>query len=271
MRRCFSVLVSAMLFAPFFAFAASSVPAGFAPGAVWLSKSDLTDGQTVQLYTVLYDSASSAIAGNISFLVDNSSISSQPFELAAGTTKIVSASWNAAQGTHEISASLDGVINKDTGEALTLGSAQASPVSVTVAPPPPPSPAVQAAAGAMSAVQTGMPIVTQVAQNTYNSLEYLRQNAVNTLEGQLASASKTSSQKDPEVLGTSTENVAASASAGGFDIANAAQSLWRVILSFLLYIAKTQLLFYATLAVVIYILYKLLRTILFENRHPFTN
>ena len=248
----------------------ASVAAGFAPGAVWLSKTNVQAGESVQIYTVLYDSASSPIAGNVSFLVDGSSIASQPFDLAAGTTKIVSASWNAVQGSHSISAALDGVINKDTGEALALASVEATPLTIEIAAPPPPSPVAQAISDAISAVQGSAPVVAGAAQSAYDSLEYLRQHAVHTLESALAKANAPSSDTAPSshILGTSTVNVAAT-NAGGFDLGDAANSLWRLLLSALLYISQIQYLFYAALLIVAYVVYKLLRTMLFERRHPF--
>lgn len=276
MKHFIVALMCVVLFSPACALTADSIPAGFAPGAVWLSKTDLEDGQSVQLYTVLYDSASVPIAGNVSFLVDGTSISSQPFELTAGTTKIVSTSWHAVQGSHSISASLEGVINKDTGEALTLGSTAATALTISVAAPPPPSPAVQAAANAIAAIQTSAPVVTQAAQSAYNSLEYLRQNAISTLEGTLAAsnAAQASAEAptgsapnaaDPEILGTSTSNLLAGA--GGSSASDIFRGAWQWLLSALLYIAKIQFFFYAALLIILYILYKLLRTVFFERRH----
>lgn len=279
MKRFLVELLCVILVAPAFAFA-SDMPAGFAPGAVWLSKTALEDGQSVQFYTVLYDSASDAIAGNVSFLVDGSSISSQPFELAAGTTKIVSTTWKAAAGVHSITASLDGVVNKDTGEALMLGSTQAAPVSIEVASPPPPPAAMQALSAITDTVQQNAPAVIAAAQSAYNSLEYLRQNAVHALEGQLAAASNAtgvssnavgasvkvaSDAADKRVLGASTANLTAAKTGGGdfFGVA------WRTTLRALLFVCQLRFLFYASLLIVIFILYKMMRTLLFERRHPY--
>lgn len=258
---------------PFIALADTS--AGFAPGAVWLSKTNVEYGETVQIYTVLYNSSEAPVAGTVSFFVDNSSISEQLFELTAGTTKIISTTWKATDGAHLISAMLGGVVNKDTGEAISLDSASTTPLSIEVASPPPPvpSPIVEAVSSVVAKVQEQAPAVISAGKSAYDSLEYLRQNAVRTLEKQLIAA-ETISQNDASyseqaVLGTSTVHVAASAD-DGTDISATFSKAWRSALSGMLYVAKVQYFFYPLLLLVFYILYKLLRTLLFERRYSYS-
>ena len=262
-------LIATLLVMPLFA-SAAGLPAGFAPGSVWLSKTDIEAGQSVQLYTVLYDSTDVAIAGNVSFLVDNFTVSSQPFELTAGSTKIVSAVWKATEGKHTVSAALDGVINKDTGEALMLSSSAAAPVSIVVASPPPPPVIAQAVSAATDAVQQGAPAVIAAAQSAYNSLEYLRENAVKALEGQIAASESTRPSR--QILGTSTSSLIASAgsvageTSGFFDLL---RSVWQKFLMVILFISKTQILFYGSLIIVVLVFFKLLRVLMRERRHHY--
>jgi len=258
---------------PFFAL--GDVQAGFAPGAVWLSKTHVTANDDVVIYTVVYNSANSPIKGTVSFLVDREAIVTKDFALEAGTSKIESAQWSTTEGSHTIAASLKGVVNAETGEHLSLERVATESVAIEVAAPPTPSPTEQAISVITKAAEVGTPIVIQTAQSAYNSLEYLRQNAVRSLEGALASAQDSSgvgaiaSGSDQEVLGTSTSNVSHTATdtvkSGGF-----LGMLWQKTLSFLLFIARFQLLFYALLVLVLYLLFALLRTALFERRHPFS-
>ncbi|MCR4325922.1 MAG: hypothetical protein NUV59_03950 [Patescibacteria group bacterium] len=259
-----------LLLAPILAFAAG-VPAGFAPGGVWLSKTSLTAGDTVRIYTVVYDSTDSPIGGSVSFLVDGDTIATQSFELGAGETKIKSAEWKASAGTHEISASLSDVIDKDTGEALPLEKTTAGSVSITVIEPPPPPVVAQVVASASEIVKASAPAVIQASGKAFDSLEYFRESAVRVLESQLAASGAASGVSSPatsdsQVLGTSTENLAA---VSGSESYGAFGSLWRKILSGLLFISRTTYLFYAALLIVAYIFYKLIRVMLRERRHSY--
>ncbi|MDP2648336.1 MAG: hypothetical protein Q8P19_00335 [bacterium] len=269
--RFYSIIIAGLMLCTPILASAAGVPAGFAPGAVWLSKTALTAGDIVRIHTVIYDSTDSPIAGSVSFLVDGKVLDTRSFELLAGETKIESADWKASAGAHEISASLSDVTYKGTGEALLLEKTTAGSVSITVAEPPPPPIVAQAISAATVAVQASAPVVAETSRKAFDTLEYFRQNAVRVLESQLAASNAASGSVSPtvsgsQVLGTSTESLAATSSSASSGVFG---SLWRTILSALLFISRTTYLFYAALLMVVYVSYKLIRVMLRERRHSY--
>lgn len=273
MKRAVGLAIVVLGLLPSFVCAAA---AGFAPGAVWLSRTSLTAGDTATIYTVLYDSTDAALAGTLAFQVDGSTVSSQQFELGAGESKVFSATWTATAGSHQIAAALRDITDKASNAAVSLDNTAAAPVAVQVASPPPPPVAMQAATQVASAVQEQAPAVIAAGADAFSSAEAARQKVIDALEAQLAAAEASVparpaavSHEDGAVLGASTSSLASADAGGTAQLGAALNAAWRAILSGALVVARTQYLFYLAILFVLFILYKLLRTILFENRHPY--
>ncbi len=238
-----------LLFFPTVALGAQGVPAGFAPTSVFASKTAPVAGETISLFTVLYNSSSESLSGDVVFTIDGKNVGTKHFTLGSGETQTPAITWKAVEGSHVGSAHFESVVATDAD--VSLLNDKADSITITVATPPPPTPTQQA-------VQTATNIATQAApvvNNIFNSLEYLRDNAVHTLENQLAAA-PSSASTDPfqqQVLGTSTVNSATPVKDGLFG------GIWHSILRALLFVCQIKYLFYFVLLFALYCVYKLVQ------------
>lgn len=244
-----------MLLMPVAALAAP-VPAGFPSSSLWLSKTELTDGESVTIYTVVYNSSANPLSGDISFLVDGQLIGEKDVNIAPGTTQIVSHGWSAEEGTHAFSAKLTGSVD-DLAASIT----GTTTVSVAEKPPPPEAviKTVETAGAVQAAIASTTPIVQNIASTTFAKTESIREQAVAALE-RIAS----STAPKGEVLGaedeaaiTPDENAARS-----FDIGTWIQNIWQAILGALLFIARSKLWFYAAVGAVILLILMFLKAAL---------
>jgi len=80
---------------------------GFAPGNLWFSKEPSVPGETVKIYTLVWNGSKDDISGTASFFDNDKLISKQNFILAAdGSSKILSAPWTVLPGYHKIYAQI---------------------------------------------------------------------------------------------------------------------------------------------------------------------
>ncbi len=117
--------------------AEQSLPAGFAPGEVWLSTNTPVAGETVEIFTVIYDASGTPIEGSVTFLIDDESVGSSPFTLRAGETEIRSIRWTATAGEHILSARVATALHAETKEEARLLNKTAATTSISVSEPEP--------------------------------------------------------------------------------------------------------------------------------------
>lgn len=80
---------------------------GFVPGNLWFSKTPSTVGETVKIYTMVWNGSSDDVSGTVSFFDNDTLIEKQSFILAgAGSSKILSVSWKVGEGYHKIYAQI---------------------------------------------------------------------------------------------------------------------------------------------------------------------
>lgn len=225
---------------------AAPVPAGFPSSSLWLSKTELTDGENVTIYTVVYNSSSESLTGSVTFLVDGQSIGQKDVTAGPGTTQIVSHTWSAKEGSHAFSATLSGSV-ADLAASIT------GTTTVAVAPKPPPPEAVtktvETAGAVQAAIASTTPIIGNIASTTFARTESIREQTVAALE-KLAS---TTAPKG-EVLGAEDEAEAMSPeenAARSFDVGGWIQNVWQAVLGALLFIARSPLWFYAAVGAVL--------------------
>lgn len=261
MRRGFVALVFAALL-PFSALAADAgLPAGFAPNSIWVSSTHITAGNTISIFTVVYNSSEVPLAGDVGFTVDGKPVGTRNFSIKAGETQIESTPWTAVAGTHSVFARIEKISNADTSASASVLNQTTDTITISVAEAPPPSPTAQAVASVTSVIQTVLasstPVITNAAQKIYEVTEDARKSAVSALEKQLAQNTG-SIKPQEEILGASTYKAPASLSASS--ASSFISSAWQNILRALLFISKTSVLFYALLILVIFMLFQLLRT-----------
>ncbi|MDE2078805.1 MAG: hypothetical protein KGI73_00280 [Patescibacteria group bacterium] len=243
-----TLLAAAFLAFPAFVFAATALPAGFAPGTLWLSKTNLVSGDTATLYTVVYDSSQTPIDGEVSFTADGKALGTAHFSLTAGESAIASVPWNAVEGTHTLGAVVEHVVDHGTNAALSVSNGTAGSISVTVAAAPPPPVAVQYLAGVAAATgaaaEAATPFAEQVANAVTSAAEAVRQSGITALSNDLAQ--NANQNQNGIVLGTSTENMAAmvgATSPGATGGSSMFQTFYHMLETVLLYIFESPFLF----------------------------
>lgn len=246
---------------------ADTIPAGFPSTPLWLSKTALTEGDSVTIHTVVFNSSTSSLSGSVVFLVDGAILGSKTFSVSPGTNELVSYPWTAKQGSHQFSARLDGV----SGASDSLSSTATATTTVSVlAPPPPPesvTKTVEAANAVSETVQTATPIITNIASSTFATTEGIRESAVAALE-KLASSTTHTTKPEGEVLGAEDYEAQMQANANkAFDIGATIQNMWQGLLSFLLMIFRSSFWFYVFVAAIIAILIAFVRTALSDRKY----
>jgi len=219
------LLALSLLVAPF-AYAAEPLPAGFAP-EVWLSTAQPVHGETVEAYTVVYDSSTEPIEGSVTFLINGESIGSTPFTLTPGQTEIRSIRWTAEEGTHVLSARIDTAFHKDTKELANLATRTTASTTIRVsAAPPPREPRVRTASSTSSAnligALTNAPIIGGAIGAVITTTEMWRASGQETLRNYVNASSTATSTKSGQVLGTSTNATSTPSSSIGESAAKAA-------------------------------------------------
>ncbi|MEK7101144.1 MAG: CARDB domain-containing protein [Patescibacteria group bacterium] len=189
---------------------AASLPAGFAPGALWLSQSAPVAGTSVRLYAVTYNAGSAAIEGSVSFTVDGEPVGSSPFSLEPGESEIESVTWVPDEGSHQIAATISSVIDKKSKESATVANTAAAAVSITVSPEPPKPPVAEALDSAQTIAASSTPAVSGVIAATTGATESIRkagENYLATLAGEIpANVTASTTNKAGSVLGAATES-----------------------------------------------------------------
>ncbi len=185
---------------------AAELPAGFAPGPIWVSKQQPTAGERVELYAAVYNASDTSLEGSITFLVDDAEIGSVPFVLNDGETSIKSVEWTAVAGPHTVRAFINTAIERNSKQTASIEHAEVANISVQVAekePTPEVLAAVDTASSAISlALASSSPLVSNIAQTVVQTTESIRTAGEAFLSE--AAGTSTPSVSKGEVLGAET-------------------------------------------------------------------
>ncbi len=248
-----SLIALALILCPAAAFA-EALPAGFAPGPVWLSKTDLTAGDAVTAYAVVYDSSSQSVAGTLVLSIDGATQRSEDFTLSAGETKVESFPWTAVSGAHTIAIAAANLHDASTNASVTLADAAGGSVKVTVKEAPP-SPVEAAQQAAKSAIASTTPALSAA----FDAAESVRQSA----EDYFAHKASSTAPSAGTVLGTSTSRTASTVPPS---IAASVGSAFHMFWAALAYIAASPWWFYLLSLFALYLVYKIIRALFAERR-----
>ncbi|MFA7310034.1 MAG: Ig-like domain-containing protein [Candidatus Paceibacterota bacterium] len=253
--RSFAALLCATAFLPLATYAATGeLAAGFAPGSLWLSRTTAVAGDTVKLYTVVYNSSESPIVGTVEFKADTSMLRDVGVQLASGETKIVSADWTALAGSHSFSAQF-------ASASSTVEHTATNSVSITVSPAPLSAidsvslSATQILASSSPAVQNAVSAVTGTAESWRASGTRFLQDALYD-----ATTSPVAAQKK-QVLGAETFRVPPAPEGSSWF-----SKLKYAVLSILLIIFRSAYLFYPFFAFLFLFLLYIARRMLGGDR-----
>lgn len=98
------ITILVFIFIPSLSFAEDTVikNAGFAPGNIWFSQNDFAPGDTVKVYTILWNGGKETITGEVVFYDNADVIARVAFSLSSLGTKIASADWKISDGYHKV-------------------------------------------------------------------------------------------------------------------------------------------------------------------------
>lgn len=99
------VIVFTILVLPFCVFA-ETTNSGFIPGQIWYSKATLTEGDTVNIHTAVWNGEKSSVSAKVEFYDKNIILGSRDVVLATLELKDVSVPWKITSGDHTISAKI---------------------------------------------------------------------------------------------------------------------------------------------------------------------
>lgn len=191
--------------------AADTLPAGFAPGPVWVSKHAPVSGEKIYIYAAIYNASETPIEGSITFSVDGTSVGSVPFALDDGETIIKSVPWTATEGSHAVDAVVGTAIEKQSKQATSISNQATGVVTISVAASLPQPVTIEHIDSASAAVSTALasssPIVAGIANTVISTTESIR-TAGETLLTEASAGTILPSNKG-QVLGAEIENAPA--------------------------------------------------------------
>jgi hypothetical protein len=88
------------------AFASDTSNTGFIPGQIWYSVDPLVEGDTVKVYTAVWNGDANPLEATVEFYDKNVILGSRPVSVPRETTQNVSINWKVTAGDHVISAKI---------------------------------------------------------------------------------------------------------------------------------------------------------------------
>jgi hypothetical protein len=247
--RALRIAALALLLLPSVAFGA-----GFAKQSLFLSKTPVTEGDTVMVDAVVENADASAFSGSLVFYsqvgsADKVKIGTASVSMAAGGANAVSVSWTPAAGTYTVTAEL----TQTNGTVVESESA-----NFTVAPKPVPvstssditgdiNSQVQSSAEVQNMISQYIPGISGLSTPIFNDIDAARIKAGSLIDQGLGWAKGQTAGKQPgQVLGASTQNTSPSGLLGTASYIAATIALY--ILTVLKWIVANTGVFYPVIA-----------------------
>ncbi len=237
--------------------------AGFAKQSLFLSKSSVTEGETVLIHAVVNNDATEKFAGSLIFS-DNSSrnIGSVPVSLAAGESSVVSVSWKPAAGSHTVVAELKAGAETIEKQSATFVIAEKPKPAVTAdSNAAQYAAAVESSAAIQKQIDSLSPQAASATAPVFTLLDGARSAAADVLDTQIANTKTklgAGAGNPGEVLGASDVQQAGSNPSGAFWYI--AQTLYLYLLTILRFIVGSAGVFYPVLAIIfLFVLWKIFR------------
>lgn len=105
MKKYFLFLIVTFLFLlSWKVFAETIINSGFIPGQIWYSKESLIEGETVNIYTAIWNGEKDAVSVKVEFYDKNVILGTRDITISSGELKEVYIPWKITAGDHFISA-----------------------------------------------------------------------------------------------------------------------------------------------------------------------
>ena len=230
-------------FALLFLFPTLVFAAGFAKESLFLSKSPVTEGETVLIHAVVANEKAEQFKGEVQLRSGDATIGSTPLTLTAGEARTVSVPWSPKAGTHKVTAELktnDGTIAESTQATFVVLEIPKPAVAGTTTE----STSVESSAQIQEAIENISPQVADGAQPVFETLDSWREKGAEFLDGQITAAKK---HVPGNILGAETVQQAKDNPVGS--VMTVFQTLYFYLLTILRYIIASAILSYPLLVV----------------------
>lgn len=98
-------IVLYFIFAPFH-YSLGATNSGFIPGQIWYSKDPFVEGDTIKIYTAVWNNDTSSLNAKVEFYDKNVILGTREVSVPASNLMDVSISWKVTSGDHSISAKI---------------------------------------------------------------------------------------------------------------------------------------------------------------------
>ena len=189
-----------------------SFAAGFAKDPLFLSRTPVTEGQSVHLYAVISNTDTSAFVGTLVFYDNSVKIGSDAINLAAGATQTASILWTPTAGAHPVTAELvahDGSIAEEVSQNFTVNANPATVAAQAAANQSQSAATIDSSAAIQQDIAGVSPQVANASVPVFNAVDGARNSIADALDSQIQST-KNKIAATPAVgfvEGTSTSNI----------------------------------------------------------------
>lgn len=176
--------------------------AGFAKESLFLSKTPVTEGDTVLIHAVVANENAEKFAGKVVFKEGEDALGTVAVAIAPGGANTVSLSWKPASGSHTIAAELTG----DDGTVVEKESARfdirEKPLPASEAEQ---SGAVESSDDIRNTIGQYSPAAANASEPVFEAVDSLREKAADALDSGIEWAKTKTAPPAGEVLGGTTD------------------------------------------------------------------
>jgi hypothetical protein len=205
MRRA---LFTALLFVSFVSLTAvypeHAQGATFARQSLFLSKTPVTEGETVLIHSVVANESNVKFVGDVVFKDGDTKLGTVAVTIAAGGANTVSVSWKPQPGSHKITAELTADSNTvvESESATFVINAKSMPGTEVST-----STGIDSSKDIQNRITDLLPSAAPVAEPFFSTIDTVRGTAANALDSGINWAKeKTGGKKPGEVLGAATSS-----------------------------------------------------------------
>lgn len=230
--------------------------AGFANQSIFLSKSPVTEGESVRIYATVSNPASDTFKGSVLISENGETIGTMPLTLTTGGAQTVSVVWKpTTAGAHTVKAALiqDGTTAAEAQQTFTI---QEKPKPKAVEPDPTDNTdqsaaAVESSAGIQESIQSISPAVGSAARPIFGAIDSVREKIAGVADQQLATIG-------PKVSKGQVEGISTEATQPWYW--SIAYTIYFYILTLVRFLVGSAGIFYPLLALLfLYFLYRMFR------------
>jgi len=120
MKYKFLLIIFSLIFASQVAYAVDVANTGIIPGQIWYSQDKLVEGETVNIYTAIWNGSENTVKIKVEFYDKNVVLGSREVSVLRNSMKDVSVSWKVTAGDHLISAKIISSSIMESGKSKTV-------------------------------------------------------------------------------------------------------------------------------------------------------